>query len=158
MKFGRFVPVALELLDSTCCTGKRLAVYSLLLMRSQNGGRVAYGGRISISKQLGISERTAWLALAWLESQGALVKVYQSRGGRKLANIYRVIIAGYRAGGQLAVALTSKLSNVLRSNNPSRHKTIVHASREIGPPPDIVPGSPHEKVRSILNYLKSPNS
>lgn len=153
--FSNFLAVPREALQAQGMSRHRLRVYNLMIVRSKYAKRNAYGGRISIARQLKITEQTAWAALSWLEAQGMIIKTWQSRGGRCLANIYRVVLAGHRAASTNVLAQTQKLSIALGSIRPSRKEKEVKVATENKSPPYPTPGSPLDHLRKIKNSLKS---
>uniref|UniRef100_A0A6M3LWA4 Uncharacterized protein n=1 Tax=viral metagenome TaxID=1070528 RepID=A0A6M3LWA4_9ZZZZ len=146
MNYSRFTPVPQGLLETAGCSTHRVRVYGLLLRRSRNGNRLAYGGRISVSKLLGISQSTVQEALSWLETAGVIRKTFQSIGGRGIANVYRVIVAGYRAVRTLVSSLSAKLTDVSATR---KIITIDHGKNTRGDIKNPANGPPDPRVQHI---------
>lgn len=160
--YNHFIPVSTYLVNAPGLSAYRLKIYNLLIFRSSHGRRPAFGGRISISKKLGCSQRTARLALAWLEAQGGLIKTWQSYGGRGKANIYRVIIAGAKAGKAIVAGLIAKLGTgvpTMLNSISKREEKIALTDQELEensnlPPPEH-PKSGKEWLAKIKFNLKN---
>lgn len=102
----------------------RLLIYELMVKRSQYANRLAFGGAVSIAKELGCSIRTVQRAIKWMVEVGVLVLQWASRGGRGIANVYNVILAGYRETKTRMAALNAKLRHVGRTRKIERKKDI----------------------------------
>lgn len=153
--FPYYIPFPSSLVCDPGFSAMVMRVYDLMRKRSINTTRPAYGGRISIARELGSSETTAKRCLDWLEEKKLLVKTFASRGGRGIANVYRVVLAGQRSGVSAVIAQTQKLASALATSNPHREKIIEKVAIETKQDHPVIPGSPMEKVRSLLNSLKS---
>lgn len=156
--FEHYIQVPYEALRQRRRGDLKWAIYDRMRWRSKNGAREAYAGRQSLSRDVGCSETAVRETLATLAKMGLLVQTFFSRGGRGIANGYRVILVGAKAAVSMVVAQTQKLVSSLTTKRPSRENIIEKVAIEGEPETPLNPGSPKFWVRSIKNSLKSSKS
>jgi len=155
MNYSKFTQVPQDLLESAGCSTHRVRVYGLLLRRSRNGNRPAYGGRISIAEQLGVAQSTVQEALSWLESTGIIRKVFQSIGGRGIANIYCIVVAGYRAVRTLVSSLASKLTGLPSTKEKEHIRNEGKIKNIVGNSPNSPPDPRIQHIRALRNQIQN---
>jgi hypothetical protein len=106
------------------------------IYRCTNGGQFSktFQSPASLAKRLHMSERTAFRALRLLERSGLIAKIFQSRGGRGIANAYALVrnifvstkkhLRRFFAGQNYDIydRATNLKVDIYSSHNKKRHK------------------------------------
>lgn len=98
-----------------------LLVYRELSICTDNGRRTVHYGRKALGNALKIGEQTARRALISLEDAGMIQKVFQSNGGRRWSNTYRVL-------KNVFASVVRDLSRIRARKNCTNNETATNPS------------------------------